>query len=272
MQICDPLPLKKAEVLHPEFNNDDGKEGETSDNGTNSVVEEASSKVNQQGNQKRYHGRRYPIQKYLSKVLSSGNVLTYPENTKGKDKRMDIDKGKGIKANDKEVCTKNKFDVLNQCIEEEKSVDAESDRNNDDSNANKDIIVKDSNEADIHKDAPVNNETDIDRDDPVINETVIDVKDYVTDEYVNNKGIEEDGIIIVDTESGIDKEIRGDGVKEIEASAVNNVHEINKVIIEQQSHKSIDHSENKKDDNNPRIKQVEDIPIAEDPQFKNELE
>ncbi|KAJ8548993.1 hypothetical protein K7X08_032356 [Anisodus acutangulus] len=50
-------------------------------------------------------------------------VVTYPGNTKGKDKKMDADKGKGPKANDKEVCFKNKFDVLNQCIKEEKNVD-----------------------------------------------------------------------------------------------------------------------------------------------------
>ncbi|KAJ8555530.1 hypothetical protein K7X08_013026 [Anisodus acutangulus] len=178
MQICDSIPLKKAEMLHHELNKEGVEEGETSDNVTNSAVAEAITKVkHQQGTLRRYHRRT--VQKYLPKVLSSGKVITYPRNTKGNDKRMDEDK------------------------EEEKNVDAESDRNKKDSNAKKEIVVEDSNEAK-------------DRDDIVNKEAEIDV----ADESVNNKVIEEeegDNNKMVEIECGIDKELRDDIVKDLES-------------------------------------------------------
>ncbi|KAJ8527583.1 hypothetical protein K7X08_015034 [Anisodus acutangulus] len=143
------------------------------------------------------------------------------------------DKVKGIKANDKDLCTKNKFDVLNQGIEYENSGNAESNRNKDESNANNDIVVEYSTTT-KDKDAPLNNEA------------YIGVIDYVIDESVNNKRIKEEDI--VETGGGIEKNVWGDVVKDKEASAVNNVHEVNKKIIEQQSHESIIDSEKKEDD------------------------
>ncbi|KAJ8526446.1 hypothetical protein K7X08_028923 [Anisodus acutangulus] len=112
--------------------------------------------------------------KYLLNVLSSGKVVTYPRNTKGNDKRMDADKAKGSKANDKEVCTKNNFHVLNQCIKDEKNVDAESDTRKDGTNSSKEIVDVVSN-------------VDKDGDDIVYKDAGIDI----ADKSVDNKVIEE---------------------------------------------------------------------------------
>ncbi|KAJ8562503.1 hypothetical protein K7X08_011794 [Anisodus acutangulus] len=192
----------------------------------------------------RYHGRRYLVQKYLPKFLFSGKTLTYPRNTKGNDKRKDVEKCKGIKLNDKEVYSKNKFDVLNQCIEEEKSEDVESNRTKQGSNANKDIVVDDSTTAKVI-DAPTNNAVDV------------GITDYVTIEPMHNKKIEEE--YIMEIEGGIDNNI--------EVNEVNNDHEANKVIIEQQLQESMGHSENKEEDTRIGTKQVEEAPIIEESQL-----
>ncbi|KAJ8527599.1 hypothetical protein K7X08_015050 [Anisodus acutangulus] len=168
------------------------------------------------------------MQNYLPKVLSSGKILTYPRNTKGKDKRKDVDKGKGIKANDNEVCNKNKFDVLNQCIEEEKGEGVESNRNKKGSNANKDIVVEDNTTAKAI-DVPINNATDV--------------------------GVTND-VIIVEIEGRIDHNV--------EVNVVSNDHETNKVIIEYQLQESMGHSENKEEDNGVGTKQGEEAHITED--------
>ncbi|KAJ8556240.1 hypothetical protein K7X08_022998 [Anisodus acutangulus] len=111
---------------------------------------EASTKGIQQGNQRRYH-----VQKYLPKVLSSGKVLTYPRNTNGKDKMMNVDK------------------------EEENGGDVESNSNKEGCNANKDIVVEDST-------------TTKDINTPINSATNIRVTDDVTVEPVHNKGINEE--------------------------------------------------------------------------------
>ncbi|KAJ8562464.1 hypothetical protein K7X08_011755 [Anisodus acutangulus] len=74
---------------------------------------EANTKVMHQGNQMRYHVRRYPVQKYLPKVLSSGKTLTYPRNTTGKDKRKDIDKGENDHITEESQLSKERESISN---------------------------------------------------------------------------------------------------------------------------------------------------------------
>ncbi|KAK4380151.1 hypothetical protein RND71_002013 [Anisodus tanguticus] len=148
--------------------------------------------------------------KHVPKVLSNGKVLTYPENTRGNGKRVDVYKNKGIKTNDNAVCFNSKFDVLNQQILEEKNVHDENEKSTKIDNPNKEIRDVDRTVANVVEDC--NNKEGV--------ECSNDDVDNVAVEFVNNNVIEE----LVENDDA--KEVEVDNKEEHVETEVTQIEEV----------------------------------------------